>query len=67
MNRLALAAVLLTSVGGWTAAPLVAETLRVEPGEGAGERLQEALILAAPGELHAAMLTVIGGRSDPCG
>jgi len=45
MNRLALAAVLLAS-----AAPLAAETHRVEPGEGGAERLQEALILAAPGD-----------------
>lgn len=46
MNRLALAAVLLA-----TAAPLAAETHRVEPGEGAAARLQEALILAAPGDV----------------
>ncbi|NBB23859.1 hypothetical protein GVM20_01810 [Porphyrobacter sp. SLTP] len=46
MNRMALAAVLLA-----TAAPLAAETHRVEPGEGAAERLQEALILAAPGDV----------------
>lgn len=46
MNRLALAAVLLA-----TAAPIAAETHRVEPGEGAGARLQEALILAAPGDV----------------
>jgi hypothetical protein len=45
MNRLALAAALLAS-----AAPLAAETHRVEPGEGAATRLQEALILAAPGD-----------------
>ncbi|QDH35479.1 parallel beta-helix domain-containing protein [Porphyrobacter sp. YT40] len=45
MNRFALAAALLS-----TAAPLAAETHRVEPGEGAGARLQEALILAAPGD-----------------
>ncbi len=46
MNRLALAAALLV-----TAAPLAAETHRVEPGEGAATRLQEALILAAPGDV----------------
>jgi len=46
MNRMALAAVLLA-----TAAPLAAETHRVEPGEGEAERLQEALILAAPGDV----------------
>ncbi len=45
MNRLALAAVLLAS-----AAPLAAGTHRVEPGAGSAERLQEALILAAPGD-----------------
>lgn len=46
MNRLAFAAALLS-----TAAPLAAETHRVTPGEGAGTRLQEALILAAPGDV----------------
>jgi parallel beta-helix repeat protein len=46
MNRLALAAALLA-----TAAPLAAETHRVEPGEGAATRLQEALILAQPGDV----------------
>ena len=46
MNRLPLAAVLLA-----TAAPLAAETHRVEAGEGAQARLQEALILAAPGDV----------------
>ncbi len=46
MNRLALAAVLLAS-----AAPLAAETRRVEAGDGAATRLQEALILAAPGDV----------------
>lgn len=45
MNRLALVAALLAS-----AAPLAAETHRVAPGEGAQERLQEALILAEPGD-----------------
>ncbi|GIX18818.1 parallel beta-helix domain-containing protein [Erythrobacter cryptus] len=46
MNRLALAAALLCS-----AAPLAAEVHRIEPGEGAAARLQEALILAAPGDV----------------
>lgn len=46
MKRFALAAALLA-----TAAPLAAETHRVEPGEGAAQRLQEALILAAPGDV----------------
>lgn len=46
MNRWALAAALLCS-----AAPLAAETHRIEPGEGAAARLQEALILAAPGDV----------------
>ncbi|PLK28160.1 hypothetical protein C0V72_01055 [Porphyrobacter sp. TH134] len=46
MNRLALAAALLAS-----AAPLAAETHRIEAGEGAATRLQEALILAAPGDV----------------
>ena len=46
MKRYALAAALLA-----TAAPLAAETHRVEPGDGAGARLQEALILAAPGDV----------------
>ncbi|MDC8755121.1 right-handed parallel beta-helix repeat-containing protein [Erythrobacter sp. sf7] len=45
MNRIAFAAVLLAS-----AAPLAAETHTIAPGEGAQERLQEALILAAPGD-----------------
>ena len=61
MNRLALAAVLLAA-----AAPLAAETHRVEPGEGAGTRLQEALILAAPGdviELGAGRFTLTDGLS----
>lgn len=61
MNRLALAAVLLA-----TAAPLAAETHRVEPGEGGAERLQEALILAAPGdviELGAGRFTLTDGLS----
>lgn len=46
MNRLALAAALLAS-----AAPLAAETHRIEAGDGAATRLQEALILAAPGDV----------------
>ena len=46
MNRMALAAVLLC-----TAASLAAETHRVAPGSGGAERLQEALILAAPGDV----------------
>lgn len=45
MKHLALAAVLLA-----TAAPLAAEIHTITPGESAGERLQEALILAAPGD-----------------
>ncbi len=44
MNRLALAAALLAS-----AAPLAAETHRVDPAQG-GAALQEALILAQPGD-----------------
>ncbi|TAD77701.1 MAG: DUF1565 domain-containing protein, partial [Sphingomonadales bacterium] len=46
MTRLAFAAALLAS-----AAPLAAETHRVEAGEGAAAKLQEALILAAPGDV----------------
>lgn len=45
MNRLALAAALLAS-----SAPLAAETHRVDPAQGAAA-LQEALILAAPGDV----------------
>lgn len=45
MIRLTVAAVLLA-----TAAPALAETYTVAPGEGAQERLQEALILAEPGD-----------------
>lgn len=45
MNRIALAALLASS------APLAAETHRIEPGEGAATRLQETLILAAPGDV----------------
>jgi parallel beta-helix repeat protein len=51
MNRLALAAALLASAGGWGAPPLAAETHRIAAGEGAAARLQEALILAAPGDV----------------
>jgi parallel beta-helix repeat protein len=61
MNRIALAAALLAS-----AAPLAAETHRIEPGEGAAERLQEALILAAPGDviqLGAGRFTLTDGLS----
>jgi parallel beta-helix repeat protein len=61
MNRLALAAALLA-----TAAPLAAETHRIEAGEGAGQRLQEALILAAPGdtiELGEGRFTLTDGLS----
>ncbi|MFN3863269.1 MAG: parallel beta-helix domain-containing protein [Erythrobacter sp.] len=46
MNRIAFAAALLAS-----AAPLAAETHRIEAGEGAAARLQEALILAQPGDV----------------
>jgi parallel beta-helix repeat protein len=63
MNRLAFAAVLLASVA---AAPLAAETHRVAPGEGGAERLQEALILAKPGdvvELGAGRFTLTDGLS----
>lgn len=45
MIRLTIAALALAS-----AAPLLAETHVVSPGEGAQERLQEALILAEPGD-----------------
>ncbi len=48
MNRIAFAAALLA---GAAATPLAAETHRVEAGEGAATRLQEALILAAPGDV----------------
>lgn len=46
MKRIALLAALLCAAG-----PLAAKTHRVAPGEGAAERLQEALILAAPGDV----------------
>lgn len=61
MTRLAFAAMLLAS-----AAPLAAETHRVEPGAGGAERLQEALILAEPGdviELGAGRFTLTDGLS----
>lgn len=61
MKRLALVAALLC-----TAAPLAAETHRVEPGEGAATKLQEVLILAAPGdtiELGAGRFTLTDGLS----
>ena len=45
MIRLTIAAALLAS-----ASPLLAETHTVSPGEGAQARLQEALILAEPGD-----------------
>ena len=48
MNRIAFAAALLASAA---AAPLAAETHRIEATEGAAERLQEALILAQPGDV----------------
>ena len=45
MKRIAILAALLASAG-----PLAAEVHTITPGEGAQERLQEALILAAPGD-----------------
>ncbi|MEM1196684.1 MAG: hypothetical protein AAGH57_11310, partial [Pseudomonadota bacterium] len=45
MIRTALAAALLVS-----AAPVFADNHSIAPGEGAAERLQEALILAEPGD-----------------
>jgi parallel beta-helix repeat protein len=48
MNRLAFIAALLAAAA---APPLAAETHRVEPGAGGAERLQEALILAQPGDV----------------
>ncbi|MEM9501565.1 MAG: parallel beta-helix domain-containing protein [Pseudomonadota bacterium] len=45
MIRISLAALALAS-----AAPVLAEALTIAPGEGAQERLQEALILAEPGD-----------------
>lgn len=61
MNRIAFAAALLAS-----AAPLAAETHRIAAGEGAAARLQEALILAAPGdviELGEGRITLTDGLS----
>jgi parallel beta-helix repeat protein len=46
MKRLVMAAALLAS-----ASPLAAETHKIAAGEGAAERLQDALILAAPGDV----------------
>ncbi|MBA4044627.1 MAG: hypothetical protein C0471_09450 [Erythrobacter sp.] len=63
MNRIAFAAALLAATA---AAPLAAKTHRVAPGDGAAERLQEALILAAPGdviELGAGRFTLTDGLS----
>ncbi|WP_285711914.1 parallel beta-helix domain-containing protein [Erythrobacter oryzae] len=63
MNRLALVAALLASAA---AAPLAAETHRIEAGEGAAQRLQEALILAQPGdviELGEGRITLTDGLS----
>lgn len=48
MNRIAFAAALLASAA---AAPAAAETHRIEATERAAERLQEALILAQPGDV----------------
>jgi parallel beta-helix repeat protein len=63
MNKLALAAALLASAA---AAPLAADTHRIEAGEGAAERLQKALILAQPGdvvELGEGRITLTDGLS----
>lgn len=51
MRQLALAAILLAGIHGFGVTPLAAETHRVAPGVGAGERLQETLILATPGDV----------------
>ena len=62
MIRRAFAAALLLSA----AAPAIAATHKVAPGEGAQERLQEALILAEPGdtvELAAGRFTLTDGLS----
>lgn len=48
MKPIALVAALLA---GAAAAPLAAETRHIPPGEGGAERLQEALILAKPGDV----------------
>ncbi|WP_299191717.1 parallel beta-helix domain-containing protein [uncultured Erythrobacter sp.] len=61
MIRLTAAAILLAS-----AAPVWAETHTITPGEGAQERLQEALILAEPGDeivLEAGRYTLTDGLS----
>ncbi|MEZ5680136.1 MAG: parallel beta-helix domain-containing protein [Erythrobacter sp.] len=61
MIRLTIAAALLAS-----AAPVLAETHSIEPGNGAQERLQEALILAQPGDeivLGAGRYTLTDGLS----
>ncbi|MEQ8410987.1 MAG: parallel beta-helix domain-containing protein [Erythrobacter sp.] len=61
MRRLALGALLLLST-----APLAAETHTIAPGKGAQERLQEALILARPGDeivLEAGRYTLTDGLS----
>ncbi len=61
MIRLTVAALLMAS-----SAPLLAETHTISPGEGAQERLQEALILAEPGDtiqLEAGRYTLTDGLS----
>lgn len=61
MIRISIAAALLAS-----AAPALAETHTITPGEGAQERLQEALILAEPGDtimLEAGRYTLTDGLS----
>lgn len=61
MIRIAISAVLLAS-----AAPVLAETHQIQPGEGAQEALQEALILAEPGDeivLAAGRYTITDGLS----
>lgn len=60
IRQVTIAALLLS------AAPVTAATLKVEPGEGAQEKLQEALILAQPGdvvELGAGRFTLTDGLS----
>lgn len=62
MNRLSIVAFALATV----AAPVLAETHTIEPGEGAQERLQEALILAEPGDevvLGAGRFAIVDGLS----
>lgn len=61
MTKFAMAALLFV-----TAAPVLAETHTISPGEGAQERLQEALILAEPGDeivLEAGRFEMIDGLS----